>query len=190
MLLNGVSGFKSYKMRERVNLLKQCINTAKKLQISCTIKVATWFVCWNHNWPLQQYACLNGQFTQKGNSIIYSNRMSKLLFSYMKLNGDHGHSLVSIHCHCMKNQDWGWYLVIDDGFWIIKDKVPIIAVYETDQGNKGSDQPGVQGSQFWQGDVMIPVRLRKHHLSRDFCSFWPTTVLQNKESRWKVKIAN
>lgn len=82
MLLNGVSGFKSYKMRERVNLLKQCINTAKKLQISCTIKVATWFVCWNHNWPLQQYACLNGQFTQKGNSIIYSNRMSKLLFSY------------------------------------------------------------------------------------------------------------
>lgn len=75
------------------------------------------------------------------------------------------------------------YLVIDNSLWIIKDKVPIIAVYETDQSHQNHQQAWRKWSQFWQGDVVVPVGFRLHHGSWGCWSCCLAIYLQERMER-------
>lgn len=56
------------------------------------------------------------------------------------------------------------HLVVDNGFGVIEHKLPIVAVDEAQQSHQGHCDLGLDWSELWQGDVVVPVNLMMHRL--------------------------
>lgn len=52
------------------------------------------------------------------------------------------------------------YLVVDNCLRIVKDKLPVIAVDEAQEGHQGHGGFGLDRSELWQRDMAIPVNFR------------------------------